>query len=377
MPHITLGYYFDLHPRIDSVFQKPGFRYGLLETVIAAPFTPPRILRPAWLQTVAPALVRRVNVPLATRETLLLADGDTLELAWYAAMRRDDKLSAAPHRGLVVLTHGLEGSYNSRYIQGLVLTFLNAGYLVLAWNMRGCGGVPNRLPSWYHSGQSSDLGAVINHARGAHPDLPIFAIGISIGGNILCKLLGECGASNAAGISAAVAVSAPLDLRGSAEVLAKPSRRLYMEYLLRPLRARIREKARRFPDIFTGCFDTKGIDSITTFHQFDARYTAPLHGFDSVNHYWDSCSGVHYLGSISTPLLIISAQDDPFLSQSCTPTQDVAKSKSILLETPVYGGHVGFIDSITMHSTWLERRALEFIEQQQQQQPQQKTEAEF
>lgn len=227
----------------------------------------------------------------------------------------------------------------------------------MAWNMRGCGRTPNRLPSWYHSGQSEDLAVVIEHVRSRHPELPLFAVGISVGGNILCKHLGEQGMKGSNNIRAAVAVSVPLDLRGSAETLAHPSRRLYMEYLLRPLRARIREKSRRFPGLFT----TEGLDSITTFHEFDARYTAPMHGFASVDEYWDRSSGLQYLDAITLPLLIITARDDPFLSPRCFPEKIATSSPLLSLETPDYGGHVGFIDTLSMHTTWLERRTIAFL----------------
>lgn len=289
-------------------------------------------------------------------DTLALPDGDLLELAWYAPPTGDSPTSTLP-RGLVVITHGLEGSRESTYVLGLARALCNAGFIVLTWSMRGCGREPNRLATWYHSGKSDDLSAVFAHARSHYPELAIFAVGISIGGNILCKLLGEYTEQHSHGIKAAVVVSAPLDLRGSAETLAHPSRRLYMEYLLRPLRARIREKAQRFPELFS----IEKLDAIRSFHEFDARYTAPLHGFKSVDDYWDTCSGRHYLHAVTTPLLIITAQDDPFLSPLCFPQELALKSNLLILETPPHGGHVGFIDSLVMHTSWLERRVVDFI----------------
>jgi predicted alpha/beta-fold hydrolase len=180
---------------------------------------------------------------------------------------------------------------------------------------------------------------------------------VSIGGNIVCKYVGELGANLHPKIRRAVAISPPLDLRSSAQVLAQPSRTLYMRYLLQPLRERMREKARRFPEHI----DISGLSSIRSFHQFDARYTAPLHGFQSVDHYWDSCSGLHYLPFVTIPTHIISALDDPFLSPSCFPKELAESSAFIHLETPQHGGHVGFIESLSMGRTWLEQRVLEYL----------------
>jgi predicted alpha/beta-fold hydrolase len=325
--------------------------------LIESSFSPPRVLRSAWLQTITPAVARRITLPPCTVETIALADGDLLELAWHPPLAPRRSISAPP-RGLVVVTHGLEGSRQSTYVLGLARLLCRAGYLVLAWNMRGCGRKPNKLATWYHSGKSDDLMAVIMHARRRYPELRLSAVGFSIGGNILCKLLGEQGSRGTHGITAAVAVSAPLDLRGAAEALAHPSRRLYMEYFLRPLRARIREKAARFPELFS----TARLDAITTFYEFDSLYTAPMHGFRSAEQYWEICSGRRYLEAITTPLLILTAKDDPFLSPLCFPQEIAMNSASTSLEAPEHGGHVGFIDSVTMRTTWCERRALEFLE---------------
>jgi len=330
---------------------------------ISSSFSPPCFLRPAWLQTIAPALLRRTPIQAHTRQNLELPDGDVLELIWFPALQTDKQNNShREFKRLVIITHGLEGSSESSYVIGLVCAFLNAGYTVLAWNMRGCGSAPNLLPSWYHSGQSQDLHLVVQHARACYPDHQVYLVGVSIGGNILCKYLGEIDQTTASVISAAVAVSAPLDLRGSAAALTHPSRRIYMEYLLRPLRARIREKAQRFPQLFS----IEGLDKIKTFQEFDARFTAPMHGFTSVDQYWDLSSGAHYLDAVRTPLLILTAQDDPFLSVSCIPTNVALRSSNIWLETPAHGGHVGFIDTITMRTTWLERRSLEFFKEQMQ-----------
>jgi len=324
--------------------------------LIESSFSPPTALKPAWMQTIAPAVLRRIQPTPCTVEMLHLSDGDVLELAWHPPAATQPHTPTLP-RGLVVVTHGLEGSHESTYVLGLARALTGAGFLVLAWSMRGCGREPNRLATWYHSGKSDDLMAVMTHARARYPALDLFAVGISVGGNILCKLLGEQSQQGIPDISAAVAVSSPLDLRGSAETLAHSSRRIYMEYLLRPLRARIREKAQRFPHLFS----VDKLDAIRSFHEFDELYTAPLHGFRSVDEYWDTCSGRHYLPAITTPLLIVTAQDDPFLSPLCFPRELASSSATLFLESPLHGGHVGFIDSLAMRTSWLERRVVKFI----------------
>jgi predicted alpha/beta-fold hydrolase len=239
----------------------------------------------------------------------------------------------------------------------MVLHLLAARWDVLAWNMRGCGGTPNRLVTWYHSGQSNDLRFVIEEAC-LHHSGPIALIGFSVGGNITLKYLGEEGSLISPQIERAVAVSVPMDLRGSAETLSHPSNRIYMEYLLRPLRKRMLEKSQRFP----GRFDTSSLSSIKTFREFDEQFTAPYHDFPSVDHYWASSSALGYLAEIAIPTLAISALDDPFLSPSCFPVDLARLHPHLQLETPTWGGHVGFLDAPSLRTTWLERRVIDFLE---------------
>ncbi len=314
--------------------------------VVHSTFAPPLLLRPADLQSMFPALFRRVSKPLAVRQTIELPDGDFLNLDW----NRNN------NRRLAIVSHGLEGSTQSSYVQGMAARLLTAGWDVLAWNMRGCGDAPNRIVSWYHSGQSADLRLVVNEALAQHHG-PIALVGFSVGGNITLKYLGEEGSSLAPQIKQAVVISVPMDLRGSAQALSQPRNRLYMEYLLRPLRRRMREKSTRFP----GVFDTTALSSITTFREFDERFTAPFHGFVSVDEYWELSSSRAYLKAISIPTLAISALDDPFLSPSCFPFEIARTHEHLLLETPRHGGHVGFFDSLRLKTTWLEHRVASFL----------------
>jgi predicted alpha/beta-fold hydrolase len=319
---------------------------------LTSSFKPPRPLAAPSLQTILPALFRKPSLKGPPhKEILELPDGDFIELFWsYPSLVTEERSQ------LAILSHGLEGSHQSAYIIGLTRALLNAGWSVLTWNMRGCGEERNRLRTWYHSGKSDDLRAVVNHAITKFPNYSLSLIGISVGGNIVCKYLGEEGACAPSNITRAVAVSAPLDLEGSAKVLSHPSRSLYMRYLLKPLRARMREKAARFPDYF----DISSLNSICTFYEFDTRFTAPAHGFQSVYHYWESSSGINFLEHITVPTLLVTALDDPFLSATCYPHALANSSQRIYLETPQHGGHVGFVDSFTLKTTWLERRVVEW-----------------
>ena len=314
--------------------------------LLSSNFLPPRLLRSPHTQTIIPSLFR--NPVLPDTDTLSLKTNDD-DVLLYKLYRNNSKR-------LAVISHGLEGSLDSSYVRGMTLTMLNAGWDVLAWNLRGCGDVPNRLVTWYHSGKSEDLKEIVSHAL-TLPYGEIALIGFSVGGNITLKYLGEEGDSLPSRITRAFTLSVPMDLRGSADILAKPSRAPYMQYLLRPLRKRMRAKREAFPERF----DLRGLSCITTFHEFDRRFTAPFHGFSSVAEYWEKSSSLNYLHHITIPTLAITALDDPFLSPSCIPIDLARTHPNLFLETPAHGGHVGFIESTSLAQTWSERRAVEFL----------------
>lgn len=314
--------------------------------LIKSSFHPRPYLRQRDLQSCIPALARRVP-PLATTEEILeLPDGDFLHTEWLR--QGSDRLA--------IISHGLEGSTQSSYVRGMARMLHLHGWDVLMWNMRGCGSRPNRLVTWYHSGQSEDLAHIVEFALGRHTG-SIDLVGFSVGGNITLKYLGECGDALSPRLRRAVSFSVPLDLRGCATTLARPRNLHYMQYLLRPLRERLREKAERFP----GVFDLRGLSWIRTFHEFDRRFTAPFHGFASVDEYWDTASSLGRLSAIRIPTLIVSAKDDPFLSASSFPYELISTLEHVFLETPEYGGHVGFIPSLKLDETYLEGRAVDFL----------------
>ena len=311
------------------------------------PYRPPAGFGSATLQTVWASRVRRVAGVAYRRETLALPDGDVLELDHVEPAAR----SRPGH--VAVVAHGLEGSSDRTYVRGMARALARRGWAVVAWNLRGCGGTPNRLLRAYHSGATEDLAAVVAHvvAGGARR---VGLVGFSLGGNLTLKYAADAGAGIDPRIVGAVGVSVPVDLAGSAAVMERPSRRPYMALFLRSLVAKAEEKAVRFPDAPS----TAGLRAMRTFREFDERFTAPVHGFASAADYWARASALPVLGQIRVPTLLANALDDPFLSPSCYPTRVGNPSLSVL--TPRRGGHVGFVArggeywSETVAGRWLD-----------------------
>lgn len=307
---------------------------------------------PSWLpgghlQTVFPALFRRLPHVTTRRERLELSDGDFVDLDWAEQGRPQ----------LAILSHGLEADTRTDYIQGMAAALIHHGWDVLAWNFRGCGGDPNRLLRMYHSGATEDLHEVISHALARHPAEAVDLVGFSLGGNLILKYLGERPAALPPRLHRAAAFSVPCDLSCSSRQLALRSNRIYMERFLRKMRAKVRAKDLMFP----GQLELAGLRRIRSFQEFDDRYTAPLHGFRDAADYWARNSCRQFLPAIRLPTLLVNARNDPFLGPGCYPSEEAAASMCFHFETPAAGGHVGFSPLRGAGEYWSETRAIGFL----------------
>jgi hypothetical protein len=240
---------------------------------------------------------------------------------------------------------------------GMVKALNRSGWDALAVNFRGCGGEPNRLARFYHSGDTDDLRFVIEHVQQGGLRNEVALVGFSLGGNVVLKYLGESGDKTHPIVSKAVAVSTPCDLASSSSRLASKANRIYMKRFMKMLAEKVREKARLLP----GEIDDRDLEKIKNFREFDDRYTAPLHGFENALDYWTKSSSRQFIPNIKIPTLLINAKDDPFLTPECFPIHEAEQSRHFFLETPERGGHVGFINLGKQGRYWHEIRTVRFL----------------
>jgi predicted alpha/beta-fold hydrolase len=317
---------------------------------------------PAWwvpgahLQTLWGKLVRRPPRVNTRVERWTTPDDDSVEL------RRLDAPAHAPHAvpRLLVL-HGLEGTVRSHYVLGLLDQARRRGWDADVLIFRGCNGELPRARRFYHSGETTDLDFVVQRLVRERPDQPIVAVGVSLGGNVLLKWLGERGDSVPAVVRAAAAVSVPFDLALGSRQIERGFSRLYTWSFLRSLRRKALAKLAEAPDLF----DEGPLRTARTLTDFDDAVTAPVHGFESASDYYTRSSSRHFLAGIRRPTLLLSAYDDPFLPRQVL--DDVAmiagNSTFVAAEFHRRGGHVGFVAGRVPWRTdyYAERRVVEWL----------------
>lgn len=318
------------------------------------PYTAPRWLPGGQLQTVVPALISRASgyLPALRRERWTTPDSDFIDVDWL-------DVPTPPAAPLLVLFHGLEGSSQSHYAQAMLAACADAGWQCAVPHFRGCSGEDNRAPRAYHSGDFAEIDWILQRFAEARPQKPIYAAGVSLGGNALLRWAQEQGTCAGSRVRAVAAVSAPLDLAAGGRAIATGlSYQIYTRMFLRTLKPKALRMIARHP----GLADAQRVRNARDLGAFDDAFTAPIHGFRDVADYWARASSKPHLRQLRLPTLILNARNDPFQPASVLPDAHAA-SDWVRLEQPAHGGHVGFAQGGLPGSLdWLPQRLLHFFQ---------------
>lgn len=271
-----------------------------------------------------------------------LNDGDFLDL---------DRIKNGNAKCLVI-THGLEGGSDRYYVKRAAKYFSARGWDILAWNCRSCSGEMNRLPRFYHHGDTDDLSTVVNSVLDQGYK-QVAMMGYSMGGSMSLKFLGE--ANRDQRIVGGAFFSVPCNLRDSAVQLKLPENQKYEKRFLDKLLEKVKLKSIQFPELKE--ILEAGVEDFDDFHE---KFTAPLHGFKNKEDFFESATCDKFLTDIKVSVLIVNALNDPMLGEACYPFKQAEENKNVFLETPKKGGHTGFTLSGKEHS-YMEERADQFF----------------
>jgi predicted alpha/beta-fold hydrolase len=296
------------------------------------------IYSPAWwipgghLQTLWGKLFRRQRVAPTTLERWNTPDGDFLEI---------HRLSSGRDAPRLLLLHGLEGSIASHYAQGLLNEAHRRKWGADLLVFRSCGSAVNRARRFYHSGETGDLGFVLDRIIEEFPRAPLALAGVSLGGNVVLKFLGERGEDVPPNLRSAAAISVPFDLELSSRRINRGLSRLYQSFFLHSLKEKTLKKAELFPDLAA----PEKIAALRTLEEFDNLVTAPLHGFRDAHDYYRRASSLPYLARIRVSTLLLNAIDDPMLPPTVLDKvrHIVARNPALTAEFVRSGGHAGFV----------------------------------
>ena len=304
-------------------------------------FQPRRGLSNGHLQTIVGNFLPRPPLQFAcVAETVEVDPVDGSRVLCHCHWQPEPPFSnlALASRLTLILVHGLEGSSDSRYIQGIAARAWAAGCNVIRMNMRNCGGTDSLTPTLYHSGLSGDVGAVVRHFSQRLGLERVALVGYSMGGNLVLKLAGECG--NSLPLVAVAAVCPAIDLAAGADALHEPLNRAYEWRFLRGLKARYTRKAELFPTAYATPAEIGPVRSI---REFDGKIVARYCHFRDADDYYYRAASARVVEQIALPTLILCAQDDPFIRLFPETRERLLANRNITFVETRHGGHCAYL----------------------------------
>ena len=285
-------------------------------------FVPPWWLRNRHLQSCIGAVFKSAASAAIRWQEFNLPDGDFIDLAWLGEEGRPT----------VFIVTGLEGNVFSHYVQQIARYIIKENWQVCVIHYRGCSGRPNRLARTYCVADFKDCDAVIRAHALTYPDIPTYAIGFSMGSNVLAKYLIAHPQSS---LKAVCLVSCAFEVGPCVDYCG----RFYGGRFVRSVSQKLIEKIGRGHQL------PVTHDEVLTIHsmrEMDRKVTAPMFNYKSENDYYDYASIREDLPNISHPILLLHAKDDPFVPLETVPSGDELNNNSHYILTE-QGGHIGFM----------------------------------
>ena len=317
-------------------------------------FEPHALLRNGHAMTIAAALVpRRFELPPA-EDRLFQVDQESRILGrchWQPGKRRDSPV--------IVILHGLEGSSESNYVWGIAEKAFRRGFHAVRLNQRNCGGTETLTPTLYNSGMSGDYRAVLEELSSGDGFEQIFFAGYSMGGNLMTKMAGEFGEAAPKALRGVCVVCPAMDLGACADALQRRDNFFYQRHFVKGLMARYARKAKLFPERYA----KNGFGAVRSVREFDDKITAPQFGYRDAQDYYDAVGAKKVVAQVRVPMLMVTAQDDPFVPYELFMRANPGRNSSIRFVSPENGGHCGFISNRSGGERfWAEQRIVEFCD---------------
>ncbi|CAK9870129.1 unnamed protein product [Sphagnum jensenii] len=298
------------------------------------------------------------------RQLYITADSGTIALDWVMSPLATDKVgitgapqsSASDDTPMIVIIPGLTSDSNDSYVKHIAYSSALKGWRTLVANHRGLGGVSITSDQFYNAGWTEDLRTIIHYVHEKYPQAPLFAIGNSIGANILVKYLGEEGAATP--IGAAAAVCCPWDLVVCDRFISRKAIQKIYDMILA---TGLRQYAKMHQSVLARIADWDLLSKSKTVRDFDQYCTRHTGKYETVDTYYRHCSSAYYLANVAVPLLCFNSLDDPVCTKEAIPWDESIANPNVVLAVTKHGGHLGYFEGITAHSVWWVRALTEYM----------------
>ncbi|KAL2167640.1 hypothetical protein VTG60DRAFT_977 [Thermothelomyces hinnuleus] len=254
------------------------------------------------------------------------------------------KIASDDSRPMLIVLHGLSGGSHEIYLRHAIAPLvLNGGnWEVCVVNSRGCANSKVTSGVLFNARATWDIRQVVKWARETFPNRPLFALGFSLGANILTNYVGEEGTN--CPLKGAIAVGNPFDL----EVANKSLQRTFLgkQVYSRVMGSNMKKLINTHKDAILKHtnlnFDR--IQQVTYLHEFDREVQTVTWGYPTENAYYRDASSSDAVLAIRIPFLAISALDDPIAVYDAIPFQEFTQNPYTVLLTTSLGGHLSWFE---------------------------------
>ncbi|XVE64607.1 hypothetical protein DITRI_Ditri07aG0114300 [Diplodiscus trichospermus] len=305
------------HPSLEVIGGGCDRFLQALHATLRLPYKPfPLIAWNRHVETIFAAFFRSVPQVRLRRECLQVKDGGSVALDWVSG----DHRRLTPDSPILILLPGLTGGSQDSYVRHMLTKAKSKGWRVVVFNSRGCGDSPVTTPQFYSASFLGDTSEVVEHVGARYPEANLYAVGWSLGANILVRYLGQ--ESHSCRLSGAVSLCNPFNLVIADEDFHKGFNNVYDKALARALCKIFQKHALLFEDM-EGEYNIPLAATAKSVRDFDEGLTRVSFGFKSVDDYYSNSSSSDSIKHVQRPLLCIQAENDPIAPSRAIPREDI------------------------------------------------------
>lgn len=310
-------------------------------------FKPTRFLTHPLLQSIYNLAEPRMNFQLA-REKLFFDDGGHVSLDW--APQAEGKVDPP----ILFIMHGLTGGSEMNYIRVLMSEAMQEGFQCVCLNSRG---INNEMtsPVPFTATSFHELNEALDRVQTHYPSSKVFLVGTSFGGNYLIRYLLQHQRPSIKGL---IALAPPLSV--GRVVTDMPF--IYQKFFVKRY---IHDTVAKHPQMqywqHIGLVDMAQVLKSNTLHEFHGSITAKILGYDSADEVFHS---YHISGEdierLGVDTLFMVSKDDPIVSYSSMPTENIQRNPKIKFVATERGGHLCWFTG-SIPKRWYPKPALNFL----------------
>lgn len=235
------------------------------------------------------------------REYLIMEDSGVVSIDWVISEESRGKKSI---NKLMIMVHGLTGGSETTYMREISKDYAARGYKVAIVHNRGISDTPIVTPLVYHAAFTGDIKDSIRYIRNKYPNVPCYALGVSMGANLLTKLFGETHEFDDY-ILGFVSVSNPLNMLAA----VKLNKGTIIDYFIKKRLKAIFSKYKILKNVEG--IDFESIKTAKSTTELDNEVTIKIHkSFTSVDDYYTKTSSYYDIKNLRIKSLFINARDD-------------------------------------------------------------------